>query len=115
MCIYSLCDCLFCRYLWLCVFFFFFFFFKQKTAYEMRISDWSSDVCSSDLIEQPGSRQSNPAACSVSAMPSSSACLLTSPDPGTTIAWTCGATRSEERRVGKECVSTCRSRWSPYH
>src|SRR3546814_5939015 len=29
---------------------FMFFFFKQKTAYEMRISDWSSDVCSSDLI-----------------------------------------------------------------
>src|SRR3546814_10855473 len=29
----------------------FFFFFKQKTAYEMRISDWSSDVCSSDLLE----------------------------------------------------------------
>src|SRR3546814_7149941 len=34
--------------LFLC-FLFFFFFFKQKTAYEMRISDWSSDVCSSDL------------------------------------------------------------------
>src|SRR3546814_9373376 len=36
---------------------FFVFFFKQKTAYEMRISDWSSDVCSSDLRvigEQPG-------------------------------------------------------------
>src|SRR3546814_1310625 len=33
--------------------FLFFFFFKQKTAYEMRISDWSSDVCSSDL-ERPG-------------------------------------------------------------
>src|SRR3546814_8953952 len=31
------------------VFFWYFFFFKQKTAYEMRISDWSSDVCSSDL------------------------------------------------------------------
>src|SRR3546814_1554593 len=30
---------------------FFFFFFKQKTAYEMRISDWSSDVCSSDLTQ----------------------------------------------------------------
>src|SRR3546814_8688806 len=30
----------------------FFFFFKQKTAYEMRISDWSSDVCSSDLVSQ---------------------------------------------------------------
>src|SRR3546814_675555 len=33
--------------------FFFFFFFKQKTAYEMRISDWSSDVCSSDLRSAP--------------------------------------------------------------
>src|SRR3546814_3368892 len=32
-----------------CLFLFTFFFFKQKTAYEMRISDWSSDVCSSDL------------------------------------------------------------------
>src|SRR3546814_9187656 len=31
-----------------------FFFFKQKTAYEMRISDWSSDVCSSDLAVEPG-------------------------------------------------------------
>src|SRR3546814_5896399 len=31
-----------------------FFFFKQKTAYEMRISDWSSDVCSSDLYIRPG-------------------------------------------------------------
>src|SRR3546814_3743566 len=35
--------------MYLFVVFFFFFFFKQKTAYEMRISDWSSDVCSSDL------------------------------------------------------------------
>src|SRR3546814_8636926 len=32
----------------------YFFFFKQKTAYEMRISDWSSDVCSSDLVAAPG-------------------------------------------------------------
>src|SRR3546814_845768 len=40
---------------------YFFFFFKQKTAYEMRISDWSSDVCSSDLAEipQPGQSQGN--------------------------------------------------------
>src|SRR3546814_4083545 len=39
------------EYFMLCIFicFVFFFFFKQKTAYEMRISDWSSDVCSSDL------------------------------------------------------------------
>src|SRR3546814_8767761 len=34
----------------------FFFFFKQKTAYEMRISDWSSDVCSSDLMFDPTGR-----------------------------------------------------------
>src|SRR3546814_2226615 len=33
-----------------------FFFFKQKTAYDMRIRDWSSDVCSSDLVSQGGSR-----------------------------------------------------------
>src|SRR3546814_3168266 len=37
--------------------FFFFFFFKQKTAYEMRISDWSSDVCSSDLEREERARQ----------------------------------------------------------
>src|SRR3546814_5744360 len=35
-----------------CFFHVLFFFFKQKTAYEMRISDWSSDVCSSDLLWQ---------------------------------------------------------------
>src|SRR3546814_20334005 len=104
------------------------FFFKQKTAYEMRISDWSSDVCSSDLPStavddrsvprgakpqegftrdssalhvrhrsaerprQPGSRQRS---------------LLSLGQPLTL--------RSEERRVGKECVSKCSSRWSPYH
>src|SRR3546814_8776693 len=41
---------------------FFFFFFKQKTAYEMRISDWSSDVCSSDLTASStsGRRSSSP-------------------------------------------------------
>src|SRR3546814_10870098 len=38
-----------------------FFFFKQKTAYEMRISDWSSDVCSSDLREAMG-REASPSA-----------------------------------------------------
>src|SRR3546814_3931519 len=36
------------------LFLLFFFFFKQKTAYEMRISDWSSDVCSSDLLHGRG-------------------------------------------------------------
>src|SRR3546814_10621321 len=42
-----------CLCLYALVMLFFFVFFKQKTAYEMRISDWSSDVCSSDLIGQP--------------------------------------------------------------
>src|SRR3546814_12984133 len=42
-----ICDCHLFLFLW-------FFFFKQKTAYEMRISDWSSDVCSSDLVQSQG-------------------------------------------------------------
>src|SRR3546814_2359610 len=62
-----------------------FFFFKQKTAYEVRISDWSSDVCSSDLgAESTNTRWPNGP--TSSAMRSASFC------------------RSEERRVGKECV-----------
>src|SRR3546814_5694471 len=75
-----------------------FFFFKQKTAYEMRISDWSSDVCSSDLTFGIASGRADKTRCR-----------------------RCGLRRrpadqrSEERRVGKQCVSTCRSRWSPYH
>src|SRR3546814_11839457 len=44
-----------CQY---CCIVFLFFFFKQKTAYEMRISDWSSDVCSSDLSAHLGRRRS---------------------------------------------------------
>src|SRR3546814_20151988 len=39
-----------------CLWFILFFFFKQKTAYEMRISDWSSDVCSSDLAQRVADR-----------------------------------------------------------
>src|SRR3546814_3659003 len=42
---------MFC-YVYVLFVFSFFFFFKQKTAYEMRISDWSSDVCSSDLLRR---------------------------------------------------------------
>src|SRR3546814_6948795 len=85
-----------------------FFFFKQKTAYEMRISDWSSDVCSSDLILT--------VFCWAMAKPISKAVPSSMPGPrnGETSATT-AVHRSEERRVGKECVSTCRSRWSPYH
>src|SRR3546814_9912565 len=48
-----LCMVVFFLRLHFCSFCIFFFFFKQKTAYEMRISDWSSDVCSSDLKQDP--------------------------------------------------------------
>src|SRR3546814_17011589 len=81
----------------------------------MRISDWSSDVCSSDLQRGDGGAE-----------------RLHGISPDQKLSWRehrrlahlrtaparTGARarhRSEERRVGKECVSTCRSRWSPYH
>src|SRR3546814_2960845 len=96
-----------------------FVFFKQKTAYEMRISDWSSDVCSSDLCSSEGDR--------LDCRPDEPCQLWggkrtgrSSPlgEGGACEAWWRGTRvvyRSEERRVGKECVSTCRSRWSPDH
>src|SRR3546814_1290010 len=103
-----------------------FFFFKQKTAYEMRISDWSSDVCSSDLIENGSVLQTG-----VGAVPDAILRLLTDRrDLGVHsgmlgdglvelveagVITNARKKRSEERRVGKECVSKCRSRWSPYH
>src|SRR3546814_6107363 len=89
----------------------FVFFFKQKTAYEMRISDWSSDVCSSDLekIFIGGGAGMAPLRAMVHA-------LLDS-DANERIHFWYGARnlregpyvaemaeRSEERRVGKECV-----------
>src|SRR3546814_6487008 len=101
------------------------FFFKQKTAYEMRISDWSSDVCSSDLMVRCARRERalmdpgldrfevgrgkdavelGDRAAAVEAVPGIDEPVMLA-EIG----------RSEERRVGKECVSTCRSRWSPYH
>src|SRR3546814_3866247 len=91
--------------------FVFIFFFKQKTAYEMRISDWSSDVCSSDLLRYGDIDKVEAIVADVNRM--------LAEHPGIEHDFfafnfdTCG--RSEERRVGKECVSTCRSRWSPYH
>src|SRR3546814_5259274 len=109
-------------------------FFKQKTAYEMRISDWSSDVCSSDLIISLEWRL-------YSALAAASARRLAAVGDGlgeeevvaSLLLHATGLLQgrlagapeevaahdtldsSEERRVGKECVSTCRSRWSPYH
>src|SRR3546814_2949525 len=95
--------------------FVFLFFFKQKTAYEMRISDWSSDVCSSDLpavddraAEEFGIEQRS---CTDLAADWWATPAIDTSQPGPARS----AERSEERRVGKECVSTCRSRWSPYH
>src|SRR3546814_8148054 len=55
----------------------FVFFFKQKTAYEMRISDWSSDVCSSDLFATSGPLRFNPSRERCSAIRSASSRILT--------------------------------------
>src|SRR3546814_9312720 len=97
---------------------YFVFFYKQKTAYEMRISDWSSDVCSSDLdllfhrvqrIQRSHrflEDHRDLVATHVAQQPRVGADELPVLEGD-------GA-RSEERRVGKECVSTCRSRWSTY-
>src|SRR3546814_3065488 len=94
------------------VLYIFFFFFKQKTAYEMRISDWSSDVCSSDLAARPAADRPHPADAAGGRLDRR---LSRAGLAGCRTAGRRGDTRSEERRVGKECVSTCRSRWSPYH
>src|SRR3546814_1528769 len=96
-----------------------FFFFKQKTAYEMRISDWSSDVCSSDLYRLTSLLNQDVQRKILSTRSESlqppreivSRCSLAAAQSSAPLR----NRRSEERRVGKECVSTCRSRWSPYH
>src|SRR3546814_17534716 len=99
----------------------------------MRISDWSSDVCSSDLGEAKIAaigirvrRWVTFHGFAINVAPDLShfggivPCGL--PDYAVTSLAALGrqaslaeVDRSEERRVGKECVSTCRSRWSPYH
>src|SRR3546814_11114574 len=109
----------------------------------MRISDWSSDVCSSDLKKHGLDYDSKEAAVADrDKMPvgvTSDSDLVRhrladlmydarQRDHALTISMATGLSakqqriaserpyhRSEERRVGKECVSTCRSRWSPYH
>src|SRR3546814_5003616 len=110
------------------------FFFNQKTAYEMSISDWSSDVCSSDLILLLKRKISEIRSWAPTSIPILQPAILkvllkefnsiaTSLLPGIESMLICsslrmklyGLSRSEERRVGKECVSPCRSRWSPYH
>src|SRR3546814_14200725 len=96
----------------------------------MRISDWSADVCSSDLRKQAiqSHRQRLPTRPPSDHL-SPDRRRLQHPNPYIlrnfflTRTWTRTLSvhrggdimRSEERRVGKECVSTCRSRWSKYH
>src|SRR3546814_11549359 len=103
----------------------------------MRISDWSSDVCSSDLDKADDSpvtradREAETAMRDIIATahpghgihgeefgienPGAEFVWVLDPIDGTKRFITGNPLRSEERRVGKECVSTCRSRWSPYH
>src|SRR3546814_12901596 len=97
----------------------------------MRISDWSSDVCSSDLRHDPApapvldeNANATPLARRIAAMKGIALSSITgSGSRGKVVTADLGLppltaptpARSEERRVGKECVSTCRSRWSPYH
>src|SRR3546814_4505997 len=105
-----------------------FFFFKQKTAYDMRISDWSSDVCTSDLAQEPEEtvevlrgnlndtkdareRDDDEPVEGVSIFVRSAAGEdIDSAESDADGRWE--IERSEERRVGKEGVRTCRSRWS---
>src|SRR3546814_1952345 len=112
--------------------------FKQKTAYEMRIRDWSSDVCSSDLGETylvGGDHLMRSASREVVEHPEDyvrkAVATGTKPDVADRVVET-GSTlllqqidtdavshalnsRSEERRVGKECVRPSRVRWWSYY
>src|SRR3546814_17828254 len=98
-----------------------FFVFKQKTAYEMRISDWSSDVCSSDLKTSIGA--SNPFQTISREDVGLTLRIRPQISEGGTVKLALyqevssidASVRSEERRVGTACVSTCRSRWSAAH
>src|SRR3546814_6540769 len=139
VCVYLLMFGIFCLFLLsflICVFFVLFFFFKQKTAYEMRISDWSSDVCSSDLggtgVNVLAARREWPLAIAVTA--TAARCVekffgrsapVAPPLPVPVFQLEqfhrnvdrahreADFDRSEERRVGKESVSKCRYRGSP--
>src|SRR3546814_20662277 len=102
-----------------------FFFFKQKTAYEMRISDCSSDLCSSDLVDHQDVRRFGVHGRIIHRIRPSVAGRLfggmraaagigMAPTRAARNRRIRNASRSEERRVGKECVSTCRSRGSTY-
>src|SRR3546814_9872818 len=108
-----------------------FFFFNQKTAYDMRISDWSSDVCSSDLVGGSGDtfKSGNDGGLPDLAWASHFCCQVVGADGNDVDAFDGGDRidvfdaqgrldqhlddRSEERRGGRACVRTCRCRWVP--
>src|SRR3546814_12199425 len=95
----------------------------------MRISDWSSDVCSSDLAEARltrwafhpnGTEGFAKAEVTIGGIATAGLSSQTMMAKSVAGLYAVGEAvdvtgRSEERRVGKECVSTCRSWWSPYH
>src|SRR3546814_16200311 len=109
-----------------------FFLFKQKTAYEMRISDWSSDVCSSDLGDAPAIwrgpmvtqafeqmlRQTNWRDLDyliIDMPPGTGDLALTLAQKVPVVGAVIVTTQIGRASCREECVSTCRSRWSPYH
>src|SRR3546814_13238709 len=94
----------------------------------MRISDWSSDVCSSDLHVLRDARTSRFLAIATLNIGAETAgtqgdwlarfrigAKLDRPGVGDAAVLSAAGLRSEERRVGKECGSPCRSRWLPDH
>src|SRR3546814_16756297 len=100
------------------------FFFKQKTGYDVRISDWSSDVCSADLTcvsVDHGLMRLGEAEQVVSLFREHYGIKLVHVNAeerflgGLAGLTDPGKKRSSESRVGTESVSTCRSRWSPLH
>src|SRR3546814_5391105 len=89
------------------------FFFQQKTANAMRISDWSSDVCSSDLFTDDRIADALPA---LQGEPDNQGLIARiDDDTSCVVVQYPDVLSSEERRVGQECGSTFRYRRSPAH
>src|SRR5205807_6020070 len=85
-----------------------FFFFSSRRRHTRLQGDWSSDVCSSDLIERIGDLLVREGLITREQL---ARALQEQKKSGTRVGYNLVKLRSEERRVGKEC----RSRWSPYH
>src|SRR3546814_10777894 len=90
---------------------FIFFFFKQKTAYEMRISDWSSDVCSSDLMDGAPLRAGMPVAEGSTITTSANGFVTLQLADGTKVTLPQDGTTHLERQIGR---ASCRERVCQY-